>query len=505
MRIYIKGRNAKNKTEVTNSAISVKWSGDKASCSRRVDASLAADDNGKFSFPCEIMDDVSLYGDKGLLFSGKIWSRTKATGTNAIDITAFDRGYYLKKCEGFYKFSKKTPKQITEQIAKDYNIKLGDVLNPNKKITRNYLGVSLYKIIQDAYTRASDSNNVQYQVVFDGEKLCVRTRGNRDKSYTISSDTNLQNATVKESAEGVITRVKIYSDKDKFVKNVDNSAAIKEFGLLTSIMRQSSSDNKNDEAKALLNRSKLAQNINVTALGDERCITGDAMYLKEPTTGVTGVFYIDEDTHEWKNGLYTNRMTLNYQNLMDSIVAGSEDGGYGASAAIKNPNTGYSSAASQQKRLATINRVLEWMRMHLTENSGWRYSQVRRWESGFCDCSSYVYRAWQSAGVKLSHKGGGLQVSFNQVMADQMYYVVGDDASVKNKKTQDVTFSLLEPGDLIFYQWPKSKNVLGGIGHVATVYDKTHIIHARSTSCGICLDSIRYMQYNIVAVRRYKG
>ena len=70
MRIYIKGRNAKNKTEVTNSAISVKWSGDKASCSRRVDASLAADDNGKFSFPCEIMDDVSLYGDKGLLFSG---------------------------------------------------------------------------------------------------------------------------------------------------------------------------------------------------------------------------------------------------------------------------------------------------------------------------------------------------------------------------------------------------------------------------------------------------
>lgn len=87
-------------------------------------------------------------------------------------------------------------------------------------------------------------------------------------------------------------------------------------------MRQSSSDNKNDEAKALLNRSKLAQNINVTALGDERCITGDAMYLKEPTTGVTGVFYIDEDTHEWKNGLYTNRMTLNYQNLMDSIVAG---------------------------------------------------------------------------------------------------------------------------------------------------------------------------------------
>ena len=85
-----------------------------------------------------------------------------------------------------------------------------------------------------------------------------------------------------------------------------------------------------------------------------------------------------------------------------------------------------------------------------------------------------------------------------------MYYVVGDDASVKNKKTRNVTFSLLEPVDLIFYQWPKSKNVLGGIGHVATVYDKTHIIHARSTSCGICLDSIRYMQYNIVAVRRYK-
>lgn len=502
MRIYIKGRKASGKTEVTNSAISVKWSGDKASCSRRVDASLAADQNGKFSFPCEIMDEVYLYGDNGLLFSGKIWSRTKSTGTNAIDITAFDRGYYLKRCEGYYKFSKKTPKQIVEKIAGDYHIKLGDVLNPNKKITRNYLGISLYNIIQDAYTRASDSNGVQYQTVFDGDKLCVRVRGGRDKSYTISGDANLQNATVKESAENVITRVKIYSEKDAFVKDIDCAAAIKEFGLLTKTMRQSQNEDRIDEAKSLLEKSKLSQTINVTALGDERCITGDAMYLKEPVTGVTGVFYIDEDAHEWKNGLYTNKMTLNYQNIMNSITAGSDN----TATVVKNPYSGYGSGASssQSKRQATIDQALDWMWKHITANSGWRYSQARRWESGFCDCSSYVYRAWKSAGVKLTHNNGPLQVSFNQVMADQTEYIFGED-TVQYQQATNVNFGLLQPGDMIFYKQPSAKNVFGSICHVATVYDKKHIIHARNESCGILIDPIEYMKASIVAVKRYKG
>lgn len=88
----------------------------------------------------------------------------------------------------------------------------------------------------------------------------------------------------------MITRVKIYSDKDKFVKNVDNSAAIKEFGLLTSIMRQSSSDNKNDEAKALLNRSKLAQNINVTGIGRRAVHYGRRDVFKGADDGGHGSF-----------------------------------------------------------------------------------------------------------------------------------------------------------------------------------------------------------------------
>lgn len=47
--------------------------------------------------------------------------------------------------------------------------------------------------------------------------------------------------------------------------------------------------------------------------------------VKEPYTGLSGVFFIDADSHTWKNGIYTNKLTLNFQNLMDEKESGQND------------------------------------------------------------------------------------------------------------------------------------------------------------------------------------
>lgn len=47
--------------------------------------------------------------------------------------------------------------------------------------------------------------------------------------------------------------------------------------------------------------------------------------VKEPYTGLSGVFFIDGDSHTWKNGIYTNKLTLNFQNLMDEKESGQND------------------------------------------------------------------------------------------------------------------------------------------------------------------------------------
>lgn len=54
------------------------------------------------------------------------------------------------------------------------------------------------------------------------------------------------------------------------------------------------------------------------------------MVVREPYTGLYGLFYIDSDTHEWKRGQYYNKLTLNYNRIMDEQEAGSLPNASGA-------------------------------------------------------------------------------------------------------------------------------------------------------------------------------
>lgn len=107
---------------------------------------------------------------------------------------------------------------------------------------------------------------------------------------------------ISESAENVVTRVKIYSKDDKFVRNVDNAQAMKLYGLMQEYVKQSEDDNGQARAKEILNAGTLEQKITVNGIGDTRCTTGNAVVVQEPYTGIYGLFYIDSDTHTWKMG-----------------------------------------------------------------------------------------------------------------------------------------------------------------------------------------------------------
>ena len=71
----------------------------------------------------------------------------------------------------------------------------------------------------------------------------------------------------------------------------------------------------------MLEDSEKERSATVTNLGNPECITGNAVMIHEPFTGLDGLFYIDADTHTWKNGVYTNKLTLNFKNIMDEREA----------------------------------------------------------------------------------------------------------------------------------------------------------------------------------------
>ena len=56
--------------------------------------------------------------------------------------------------------------------------------------------------------------------------------------------------------------------------------------------------------------------------GDTRLLTGEAVQLR--SGGAAGLFWVDSDTHTWKNSLYRTKVTLNFRNLMSSTMAGSD-------------------------------------------------------------------------------------------------------------------------------------------------------------------------------------
>ena len=89
-------------------------------------------------------------------------------------------------------------------------------------------------------------------------------------------------------------------------------------------MLKQSKEDLTAQAKRLLEDGREEQKITVQNLGNPKYITGDAVVVKDTVTGLSGLFWIDSDTHSWKNGLYQNKLTLNFRNLMDEKDAGTE-------------------------------------------------------------------------------------------------------------------------------------------------------------------------------------
>ena len=61
----------------------------------------------------------------------------------------------------------------------------------------------------------------------------------------------------------------------------------------------------------------------VQYLGNVKRVTGNAVAVHEPVTGVEGLCWITADSHTVKQGIYQTKVTLDFRNLMDEQTAGS--------------------------------------------------------------------------------------------------------------------------------------------------------------------------------------
>ena len=343
--------NKKGSFDITPLIPTVKWSGDYMQAARTLDFSIVSSPTDPTIPVVEIDNGCHVTFKEGeTLFSGHIFTRTKTTGSSTIALTCYDKGYYLKKNKTIKKYTGRQPEDITRDLAAEFGFEVGELASTGIQVSRNFITpTSIYDIISTAYTLASQSNGKKYHIGFRGNKLYVTEKVPNDRTLIIQGKSNLIEASVTESVADMVNAVAIYDANGNYVRSVENGEWIKLYGRMQDAVKQTNDDDKAAEAERLLSEGGPTQKITIDNLGNIANITGGTVVVREPYTGLYGLFYIDSDIHEWKRGQYYNKLTLNFKALMNEKEAGSLPNADGS-------KTGGSTDESGSDKLSYINK-----------------------------------------------------------------------------------------------------------------------------------------------------
>ena len=310
---------------ITEACRSITWSGDYRNAARTLSYSpvMSLDDIHLPRAPTELGSSVQFWRGSDLLMDAYALERTRDSLGKTIDVTAYDRGLYLTRNCAFLRVEGQTPEAVTASLCGQFGIPVGSLAATGAPITRNFLGVTLYKIIMTLYTLASDQTGKQYRIRFRGARLEVVEMVQSEESILLIPGSNLLSCVTKESASAMINSVAIYDDQYNRIKTQEDGSAVALYGLMQTAIRSGAYDDPEGHAAQLLKENGLKTTITVNALGNLKLITGNTTVVKEPVTGICGLFWIISDTHTWQRGIYQTKLTLSLEGLMDKQTAGS--------------------------------------------------------------------------------------------------------------------------------------------------------------------------------------
>ncbi len=311
--------------DVTERVSTLSWSGSIKQVSRQLDVTFTAPNDGRTpELPWDLGNEIRLWVDGATRFRGNLVTREKATGASTLEVTALDRGRFLANNEGWYSFSGVRPEEAVASLCGDFGVPVGELAATGVPVSRKFPGVALSKVVDTLYTLAGEQNGKRYLARFSGTGELEVVEKPQSAVLEIAPGKNLQTQTVKEDISKLVNRVAIYTDTGQLVRTVDDGESVELYGQFQHILTQKDGQDAGAEAQAYLEDNTLQQTITVECLGSPALISGNAVLLRDNATGVSGLCWIDSDTHTWKNGQYFCRLGLNFRNLMNETQAGRE-------------------------------------------------------------------------------------------------------------------------------------------------------------------------------------
>lgn len=306
--------------DITQLVESVQWKGRKGSAARSLTVSLI-DDSGyghdRSGIDVEKGHQVIFYYDGKELFRGLIMTQTQGDNRR-LKFTAYDNGIYLANNRDTFRYKQKTASDIFKDVCKRFSIPYSDVAKCSyqiKDLTKSK--ATAWDVICEALSTDYEQTKVRHYVSSKKGKLKLLKRKENILLWVLEAGGNLTAYSYTKSIEDIHTRIKIIANKDKTLASVKNAALEKKIGVFQGVESPDDKNISKGKAKKLAEsllkeQSTPERSLSLEAEGIASVITGVGVYAIIPDLNLKRCMWVDEDTHTFKNGHHSMKLTLNY-------------------------------------------------------------------------------------------------------------------------------------------------------------------------------------------------
>lgn len=302
---------------ITEIVKSISWSGHSETPNRTLTVSIKNTlDGQKQAISIKKGGLLEFKHNGDTLFRGVIFA-TDINERGDMNVTAYDENVYLTKSTENRKFTKMKASEIARRICNDFDIPIGKISDTGYVIPKLIMrDKSLYDILLYALTLTKKQTGKRFFISNKDGKFYLRAASESTSKYLIERGRNIITASYSESIEETKTQVKVIGGKDdKFVVKLKNDSLAKKYGIMQEIDHMDEKATKSQveqRARTLLKeRGVIDDQASVEVLGIDDVITGTAVYVKEPMTGIVGGYYVTSDSHTFSDtGVHTMSLEL---------------------------------------------------------------------------------------------------------------------------------------------------------------------------------------------------
>lgn len=311
-----------NTADITEVISSVTWAGSCSQVARTAELSVinAPDDANIKSIDIAISagDIIKLYDNNAEIFYGEVQTIEKLSESGTVTYSCSDLLSHLLRSAETDNYSNTTAEDITKKLCAKFQIAAGNIAETKVPIKKMIVdGDSIYDIIMMAYTKAAKQTGQFYICRMDQNKLSVEIKGTKLDTFMLADEYNISNANYQETIENMVNQIKIVDDKGNQIGEVKQDDWIRNFGIYQQIYKKEDGINETTAATEML--IGIEKTVSITGIdAPVNCIAGNGVEVYDSATQLTGLFWIESDSHTWENGTHIVNLELSFKNVMDS-------------------------------------------------------------------------------------------------------------------------------------------------------------------------------------------